>query len=156
MFFDKVRITCILDYDSFVFISIICNVNLHPLRTFIGPMSRLFTPITLANPEFGVRIFFALCGCGGCCWWCRQGFWPSVELAVGQPPWNSTEFLCHLMALQLISDAWKVELYCEVCQSSWLCCGLYRRRTRREGSRVLKWGTLTHWCIWSLLFIRHG
>ena len=75
MFFGKVRITCLVNHDSFV-ISVIHQIDLLPFRAFIGPMPRLSTPITLANPRLGVRISFALCNCGGCCcWWCRhKGF----------------------------------------------------------------------------------
>jgi len=50
MFFDKVRITYFLDHDSFVFVFIIRDVDLFSLRTFIGSMFRLSTPITLVNP----------------------------------------------------------------------------------------------------------
>ena len=71
-FFDKVRINCILDYDFFVFISMFRNIDLLPLRTFIRSMSKLSTRITLVDPEFGVKIFFALRDCGGYSCRCRH------------------------------------------------------------------------------------
>jgi len=85
MFFDKVRITCILDYDSFVFISIIRNADLLPLRTSIRRMFRLSTLITLADPGLSVGIFFSLRLRWLLLFVPTHGLWPSVELAVGQP-----------------------------------------------------------------------
>ena len=73
MFFSKIRIICFLIHDSFV-IFIIRNVDLLPLRAFIGPMSSLSTPITLVDPGFGAVILFVLCGCGGCYWCWHRDF----------------------------------------------------------------------------------
>ena len=100
VFSDKVRITCILDHDSFVFISIIHNIDLLPLRTFIGPISRLSTPITLSDLGLGIEVFFALHSCWLLVVVLTQGLWPSVELAASQLSWNSAKFLRHLMALR--------------------------------------------------------
>jgi len=69
LFFKKVRVTCFLDHDS-SFISIIRDVDLLPLREIIGPMSRLYAPITLAIVKLGVWILLSLCSCDGCCCWC--------------------------------------------------------------------------------------
>ena len=114
------------------------------LRTFLGPMSRLSAPITLADLEFGVGILFALCDCGGCNCWCRyKGFDSQLSLRLHNR-------LCHLMALRLTSSAWKAELCCVVSQSSWLCCGLHQQRTCREGSHVLNFNPLMYFAVYCL------
>ena len=72
LFFGKVRIASFLDHDSSSFISVIHDIDLLPLRTFIGFMFRLFTPIILANVRLDIWILLALCSSGGRC--CHRGF----------------------------------------------------------------------------------
>ena len=74
MFFGKVRITCVFDHESFIFISIIRDVDLLPLRTFIELMFRLSTLIALSNTRFDVWILLALyCGGDRRHWVCCKG-----------------------------------------------------------------------------------
>ena len=105
MFFSKVRITCFLDHDS-SFISVIHDINLLPVRAFIRPMSRLSTPIILANVKLGVWILLALCSCWRLLLLVQmQKCWMTDRLTVDQPFWDSAKLSRHLLTLRLALDA---------------------------------------------------
>jgi len=142
---------CFLDHDSFYFIFVIHNIDLLPLRAFIGPTSRLSTPITLANARLDIWILLSLWSCSDyyCRCWCRSVSrlkdWWSIN-------WCGTQ-LNSLFTLQLVLDAWKVEIYFVVFRSSWPCYKLHQWEHVIKDHVLLDESILNRWYTLPLVLL---
>jgi len=119
------------------FIFVICHIDLLSFRAFVGLVSKLYTPITLANPTWRRDSPYSLK-----LWWLlllvlMQGRWSTDRLTVGQQLWNSAELLRHLLTFQLALNTWKVKPYL---YSLDLPCFVasFINNTHREGSCALE------------------